>query len=821
MMRDEGILVYDRPATEWLEALPLGNGRLGAMVFGGTESQRFQVNDSTAWSGSPQSELVDPLDPDRSARVLAELRTQLAAGDYPAARQTALGLQHRHSQAYLPFGDLRLTVSAHGQPEAYVRQLELATGLVRERYTVAGGAVEWTSFVDHDAGVLVVQLVTTVPHGLDVTASLSSPLRVLGQEAAADAASLRLQLPSDVFPSHDLGEVHYSDDPSHSLQGALALRWTSDGTAEPAPPAEDPAEQDLAEQDLAEHEPAEPVLRSRSVHRLTVYVGTQTTLARFGANPDGDSHSTLVEVTRRLDAAATQDPAVLLERHTASHSALFRRVRLRLGGPGVGEAQAPDQASVTTGTTPSHVRLTRAAAAPGGAVAADPGLAALLFNFGRYLLICSSRPGSPPANLQGIWNEELPAPWSSNYTVNINLQMNYWAAEVVGLQECLEPLFGLVEIMQRTGARTARELYDADGWAAHHNADVWGYSQPVGHGRARPQWSLWPMAGFWLVQHLWDHLQFSPPGSEARRRFLEERAWPAIRGATQFGLDWVMELPDGTLATSPSTSPENAFLVDGVMADVGISSTMDLTLLRQTFGYLVALAEELGRTDDEVATAAAAALPRLPGPSAGRGGQVREWLADHPQFEPTHRHLSHLYFVYPGSAEVSPELATAASLSLDGRGDESTGWSLAWKLALRARLGQAAKVEDLMRLVFRDMTTPRGGQSGGLYPNFFAAHPPYQIDGNFGFVAGLAEALLQSHRGEVHLLPALPDSLPEGEVSGLRARGGLTVSMAWRDGRLDLAELTSDTDQVVRVRYGDHRQDLPLRAGRPESVPGL
>jgi len=487
MTTPDDTLLYDRPARDWLSALPLGNGMLGSMVFGGSDLQRFQINDGLAWSGSPASESIDPVDQEGFAATLAEVRAQLLRGEYVAAEKTATGLQHRHSQSFLPFGELTIAVAPHGDVSSYSRSLELATGLHLEQYRVAESSVTWTSFVAAAPGVLVIRMNTDLAAGLDLALSLSSPLRVLATEYGPSGASLRLKAPSDVFPPHDAGGVAYSDDPAASAQGALAVRWEHDGS-------------DVAEAG---------VLGAQGVHALTIYVGTQTTFAAFGAVPAGDADSALTIAQDRLAVAMAEPYAHLLDRHLLSHGELFGRVRLRLGArPTPGEEPTPTEEPTPSDAlaptpdaapVPTDRRLALANEHPDGAVAADPGLAELLFNYGRYLLIGSSRPGGAPANLQGIWNAELPAPWSSNYTININLQMNYWAAEAVGLTECLEPLFDLIDLLRMTGTRTARELYGAGGWAAHHNADIWGYSRPVGHGRAKPRWALWPMASLWLV----------------------------------------------------------------------------------------------------------------------------------------------------------------------------------------------------------------------------------------------------------------------------------------------------------------------------------
>jgi alpha-L-fucosidase 2 len=354
----------------------------------------------------------------------------------------------------------------------------------------------------------------------------------------------------------------------------------------------------------------------------------------------------------------------------------------------------------------------------------------------------------------------------------------------------------------------------------------------VGHGAHSPEWAYWPMAGLWLVRHLWEHLQFAAaPGEPGRdaNGFARDAAWPAIRGAAEFALDLLVEHADGSLGTSPSTSPENTFAaVDQssglrVQASVARSSTMDLTLIADAFRMLDALSRQLGLEEDPVASAARAALRRLPSPAPGRDGKLREWLADPEEWEPGHRHLSHLYLAYPGDTPLTPGLEAAVRTSLDGRGDEATGWSLAWKILLRARLRQAGKVSDLFRLYFRDMGTPRGGQSGGLYPNLFGAHPPFQIDGNLGFVAALAECLVQSHRTtdglqEIELLPALPSQLPAGRAEGLRARLGVEVDLNWQDGRLVRATLSAGKRVKVLVRYGAAAAEAHLQPGKPAVI---
>jgi alpha-L-fucosidase 2 len=767
-----GDLWFDRPASKWTEALPLGNGRLGAMVFGGVGTEHLQINDATAWSGSPVSQSAPPVVSEQTAAASLEAaRTALSAGDHTSAEHHLRQLQHRYSQSYLPFADLLVrtditgqqarTVQAAPETETYQRGLNLATATHETSYRMAGALVTQRSYISHRHGVLVLSIKTDHPSGLDISATMTSPLRILDTGHDPAQAFLTLQLPSDVAPSHDQvpEPVRYSASKESALQGAAVIGWDHDGI----------------DRTLGDGS-GSPALHATAVHHATIYLATQTTFTGLGKPPAGDARDALYEAAQRVSTARTLPGDTIRHAHLADHAGLYDRVMISTG-------KDPEQ------DLPTDVRLQRANAHPEGVLAADPALAALLFQFGRYLLICSSRPGGVPANLQGIWNDTLQAPWSSNYTTNINLQMNYWPAEVANLAECAAPLYDLIDALTITGRETATRLYNAPGWVAHHNTDIWAYTQPVGLGAHDPKWAFWPMAGPWLVRHLWEHLLFGADDTFARTR-----AWEPIRSAAEFCLAWLQDQPDGALGTSPSTSPENQFITaDGTASSVGESSTLDLVLISDVLKMVTSLAGRLGITGDEVVHAAAAAAPRIPQPRPGRDGMVPEWAEDHPQAEPQHRHLSHLFFLYPGDSPLDGALATAASRSLEGRGDESTGWSLAWKLCLRARLGQPKKTDDLLRLVFRDMTVDRGPLIGGLYPNFFAAHPPFQIDGNFGYVAGLAECIVQSHHGEIELLRAIPSGLQTGSVSGLVARPGVDVSVSWtssEDGELQLQRAT-------------------------------
>ena len=755
-------LYYDAPAGDWLEALPLGNGALGAMCWGGAAVARFDLNDETAWSGSIDSEARQGgVDGAQARELLAEARALIAAGRPVDAEAAVQRLQSAYTQAYLPFGTLEVRLPFEPTGD-YRRSLDLAeavhtvTSGTATSGAVARSAVVQRTIASHVHGVLM-HIIDGLPTGALPGLELSSPLAIIGDNSGGDTGgTLLVRLPSDVAPGHetDYPPVSWDDAPGASLEGAIVTRVVAETTADGS-------------------------------HRAVVFLATGTTYSSPTSRPIGTADDVAASASARIDAAVTAGSDRVLADHIADHTALFARVSIDLGRQDT--------------TTPSDVRIERAAAHPGGALAADPSLAALLFDYGRYLLISSSRAGGLPANLQGIWNDRMQPPWSSNYTTNINLQMNYWGADVANLAETAEPLVDFVEALAEAGRSTAQRLYAARGWVTHHNSDAWAYTAPVGGGHGDPSWAFWPLAGPWLVRHLADRIGFGD--TELRRR-----AWPVMRGAAEFALDYMVRQPDGSWGTSPSTSPENRFVAaNGGPASLGTSSTMDISLLRELFDTVVDAARALGIGDDPVALEAAARLSTLPAaPAITQGGLIREWCDDPAAVDPHHRHVSHLYGLYPGTEPFDAAHREAATRSLVDRGDDSTGWSLAWKLALWARLGRPDKVSDLLRLVFRPAATTTGPFAGGLYPNLFAAHPPFQIDGNLGFVAALAEALLQSHRGRIELLPAVPAELATGRVTGLVARPGILVDLEWRDGRLVEATLLSRKEPVVVcLRYRD------------------
>jgi alpha-L-fucosidase 2 len=762
------VLRYSRPAREWTEALPIGNGYQGAMLFGGIATERLQINEGTAWSGSPASNTQPPLvGADEARRAIAEARRAVDAGDPTSADAAVRRVQHRYSQAFLPFADLEIHVTPagasrwHKAATEYDRALDLDSALHQVHYVRDGITVRQSAFASSPDRVLVHRIRTDKP--VDVTLTLSSPLRTLswfGPGGIEEGNTLPLelgmllQLPSDLAPPHENSAepIAWDSRAGASLRAGITVGILHNGITTPM------------------RQPASATLTLHAVTELDSVIGTATTFAGLGLPPKGDAHAASARATAAVRTAFTRSTDEVRRRQTADHQHLYRRVRWEPASKGT-EANIERR--------PLDERLVRANAAEGHPLTHDPGLAALLFHYSRYLLISCSRRGGTPANLQGIWNQDLRPAWSSNYTANINLQMNYWGADAANLPESLPPLFDLIATLSRTGRETAERLYGARGWVAHHNADIWGYSQPVGFGQSEPKWAFWPFAGPWLVRHLHDHLAFGARSVKDPDAFARDVVWPVTRSAAEFVLDWLTEAEDGSLGTSPSTSPENSFLTpEGDVAAATRSSTLDLTLARELLTSLLRLAKELGH-DDEVTKQAGGALARIPGLALGRDGAIREWQDDPIAEDPHHRHQSHLYALYPGVERLPLGLLAGAARSLDLRGDESTGWSLAWRMALRARLGQAAALDRLLALMFRDMTTDRGEWSGGLYPNLLAAHPPFQIDGNLGYVAAVAECLVQSHDGRITLLPSVPDSFPAGRITGLVARPGIQVDLSW------------------------------------------
>ncbi|MEI7423071.1 MAG: glycoside hydrolase family 95 protein [Prolixibacteraceae bacterium] len=737
-------LWYGKPATKWTEALPIGNGRLGAMIFGGVENDRIQFNEETLWTGSPNDYAHKG-----ASKYLGQIRQLLADGNQKEAETLALEQFMSvplKQMAYQAFGDLKLNFPGQSVFSDYMRELDLLNALCRVSYKSNGISYTREYLSSNPDQVIAIRLTADKEKSLNFSMAFDAIHEAKTMLANGKSMMLKVQVKDG------------------ALRGVANLNVTTDGK--------------VTSKD--DH------LVISDAMTATIYLSAATNYVNYkdvSGNPEQ-------KTTQTLSKVANKNYQQIKISHIANFQKLFNRFDVQFSENE--RTKLPTNERIVAFSTEAN----------------DPQLLALYIQYGRYLMISSSRPGTQPANLQGIWNDSLTPPWDSKWTVNINTEMNYWPVEVTNISECQEPLYKMIAECAETGKTVAKEHYDATGWVLHHNTDIWRGTAPINHSNH----GIWVSGGAWLSRHMWEHYLFT-----LDKKFLAETAYPLMKGAAEFFTQFLTKDPKtGYLISTPSNSPENGGLVAG--------PTMDHQIIRALFRSCIEASEILG-TDQQFASKLKVLLPQIAPNHIGKLGQLQEWMEDKDSPTDKHRHVSHLWGVFPGNEinwQQTPELMKAARQSLIYRGDDGTGWSLAWKINFWARFLDGNHAYNMIKLLFRPVqienTVYTGG--GGSYTNLFDAHPPFQIDGNFGAPSGMIEMLVQSHLSEIAILPALPDALPTGKIKGVCARGGFELAFSWDSGKLKQLQVLSKAGQKCKLHYGEKVIEISTLKGKTYSFDG-
>ncbi len=760
------VLQYDKPATYFEESLPIGNGKLGALVYGGTDDNIIYLNDITFWTGKPVDRNLDA----DAHKWIPDIRKALFNEDYALADSLQLHVQGPNSQHFQPLGTLHIKDLGLGEVSNYHRSLNLDSAIIRDSYVRDGATITREYFASNPDKLIAIRLRGEINCRIALTAQVPHKVKAI--------------------PTQLTMTGHATGDPQESIHFCTMLNVKTDG----------------------EVSAADSSLTISNAKEAIIYIVNETSFNGFDKHPVNEGAPYLETIANDIWHTQNLSFDEFYGRHLADYKAIYDRVKIRLSNPSSLSSQSSPSSSASIISTDALLK----AYTDGGGQSRY--LEELYFQFGRYLLISSSRTENVPANLQGLWTPHLWSPWRGNYTVNINLEENYWPAFVANMAEMAQPLDGFVKALAANGQYTAKNYYGIqEGWCSSHNSDIWAMTNPVGEKNEKPEWANWNLGGAWLVHTLWERYQFTQD-----KEYLRTVAYPLMKGAAQFCLRWLIENPKapGELITAPSTSPENEYKTDkGYHGMTCYGGTADMAIIRELFINTIAAGKILGKKNKEMEKA----LARLHPYTIGHMGDINEWYYDWDDWDFQHRHQSHLIGLYPGNHLTDATLQKAAEKSLEIKGDKTTGWSTGWRINLWARLHKPEQAyhiyQKLLTYVSPDKYRgPDRRRSGGTYPNLFDAHPPFQIDGNFGGTAGVCEMLMQSGEGKIELLPALPEQWKDGAVSGLCARGGFEVSFEWKGGKVRNCQIKSRYNSTVTLLYNDQQKTVKLKAGQTQNV---